>query len=833
MADRSQTKHSRCIAVCATNSKDSYSGGRYHSLMLAHALSFGGNNVFYITNALPIFWSDLTDFEDKTTLSLVITPDFKKDMPSRMDYVFIAPGADDSLFYTNTLDFARKNKAHICLLNFESGNWFNLFSPVKRAPSFWQPWKTVASASSLILSSAKEGVDYARQFYKDTPREALFSFCYPAINTACADHVGCFERERRILLFARFVNEEHKGVRMIPNLVSNDMKGFVLTILIGTGEISSDVKSRLEKKCSSCGVELDIRYKLSDTEKFKLYKKSKLLLFPSLFEGFGYPPIEARYCGCNVVAFDLPVLRETNGDDIFYAHYRDWSDFKEKIRQVIHSNKTPNRFRLDEIASLPNMGDKLNDILRNLDEKKPDHRRLSEGKPKLISKVYKLCVKHGEKYVLTLCKKIRDRVNTQGILAFYPPFHDARDLSSHFFRAAWYLPYSKTFLRKVYLYVKKDIQLSCPDYMTQPNSPPTHISLISFSFDYAIKLISSQVILLWSSNNCSPFWLRLFNSLGIQTVNVDTHDLESKEYGAYPGIIWRHLLPKIEKDKVINDSHQKLITAFEKERENDHSAAVVFGTGPSLTKAFDYDFSKCLTIACNSIIQNTDLMNHISPLFVTAGDAVSHYGVSKYAAKFREDLAYALETNPDLIYLGTATFGFILHLHYPHLKERILLVEQNEDGPNYDLVANYSAPKLDSTMNIHMLPLAATFHDTIFILGCDGKAAEEGNEDFWPHADGAQYRDLVITGHRCHPTFDQHRQVSTYPRHLKSVQQTVEIGEKEHKKCYVSLRESNIPAFKKRQLTEAWYKKNVQNLSSIHITDIQALIYSRQTIDPK
>ena len=826
MINRSPNKHSRHIAVCVTNSEDSYSGGRYHALMLADALALGGNKVFYITNTLPVFWEDLTIFECQKALSVIITPDFKSDMPSAIDYVFIVPGISDPSFYHNTIDFALKNKAHICLLNFESGNWFNLFSPVRRDPGFWNHWKTVASVSSLILSSAEEAIKYAREFYTETPPQTNFTFCYPAINTACADHIGDIERENRILLFARFYNAEHKGLEGIADLVSNDMAGHVLTILIGTGGIPPDLRIQLEKKCSSCGVKLDIRYKVSDTEKFKLYKQSKLLLFPSLFEGFGYPPIEARYCDCQVVAFDLPVLRETSGEDIFYARYGDWLDFKVKIKKAMLSEKEPTRYRLDEITSLSNMANTLNEVLKNLDSKTPNHSRLTRRRPKLISNFYRFWVKLSEKYVLIFCKKFRQNINTEGIITFYPPFHEASELSSHFFRATWYLPYCRGTIRKVYLYAKKNTCLRCSDYMAQPKRLPTHISLLSSSLSYSVKLISSKVILLWSSNHRSPFWLKLFKSLGITMVNVDTHDLESKEYGAYPGIIWRFLLPKCEKDKVINDSHQKLIAIFEREKKKGNSAAVVFGTGPSLEKALSYNFNKCLTIVCNAIIQNKGLMDHIRPTFVTAGDAVSHYGVSKYAAKFREDLVYALETNPDLYYLGTATFGFILHLHFPHLKERILLIEQNEAGPNYDLIANFSAPKLDSTMNIHMLPLAATFHDDIFILGCDGKTDKGDNEDFWPHANGAQYHDLINTGHLCHPTFDQHRQVSTYSRHLDSTRKTLEIGERSYGKRYISLRESNIPAFKERQLTDVWYRKNRLVSAHIRVTDIHPLISS-------
>lgn len=41
-----------------------------------------------------------------------------------------------------------------------------------------------------------------------------------------------------------------------------------------------------------------------------LYNRAAALLFPSRFEGFGWPPIEAQACGCPVVASDIPPVAE-------------------------------------------------------------------------------------------------------------------------------------------------------------------------------------------------------------------------------------------------------------------------------------------------------------------------------------------------------------------------------------------------------------------------------------------------------------------------------------------------------------------------------------------
>ena len=46
----------------------------------------------------------------------------------------------------------------------------------------------------------------------------------------------------------------------------------------------------------------------------RIYTLADVFVFPSLVEGFGFPPLEAMACGAPVVASNIPVLQETLGD---------------------------------------------------------------------------------------------------------------------------------------------------------------------------------------------------------------------------------------------------------------------------------------------------------------------------------------------------------------------------------------------------------------------------------------------------------------------------------------------------------------------------------------
>lgn len=58
---------------------------------------------------------------------------------------------------------------------------------------------------------------------------------------------------------------------------------------------------------------------VSDEYLPSIYSGASVFVFPSIYEGFGIPVIEAKYCGTKVVATDIPELREAGGEDTIYV----------------------------------------------------------------------------------------------------------------------------------------------------------------------------------------------------------------------------------------------------------------------------------------------------------------------------------------------------------------------------------------------------------------------------------------------------------------------------------------------------------------------------------
>ncbi|MDU8910190.1 glycosyltransferase family 1 protein [Aestuariicoccus sp. MJ-SS9] len=73
---------------------------------------------------------------------------------------------------------------------------------------------------------------------------------------------------------------------------------------------------------------------LPDEAIFALLRDSAGLLFPSLAEGYGLPPIEAAALGRPVVCNDLPIYREVLGDIPIYAEVSDGYLWRTKIIEL-------------------------------------------------------------------------------------------------------------------------------------------------------------------------------------------------------------------------------------------------------------------------------------------------------------------------------------------------------------------------------------------------------------------------------------------------------------------------------------------------------------------
>jgi glycosyltransferase involved in cell wall biosynthesis len=75
---------------------------------------------------------------------------------------------------------------------------------------------------------------------------------------------------------------------------------------------------------------------IENRDLYNYYNKASVLIFPSLYEGFGIPPLEAMICGCPVIASDLTAIPEICGDAVLYIKALDPADIAGKINLLLN-----------------------------------------------------------------------------------------------------------------------------------------------------------------------------------------------------------------------------------------------------------------------------------------------------------------------------------------------------------------------------------------------------------------------------------------------------------------------------------------------------------------
>jgi glycosyltransferase involved in cell wall biosynthesis len=83
---------------------------------------------------------------------------------------------------------------------------------------------------------------------------------------------------------------------------------------------------------------------LNDDELRALYSSCSAFIYPSIYEGFGLPPLEAMACGAPVIASHIPALEETTGGAAVLFEPNDVNSLASAIVDLLQSSELRSRF---------------------------------------------------------------------------------------------------------------------------------------------------------------------------------------------------------------------------------------------------------------------------------------------------------------------------------------------------------------------------------------------------------------------------------------------------------------------------------------------------------
>jgi hypothetical protein len=104
------------------------------------------------------------------------------------------------------------------------------------------------------------------------------------------------------------LNVVFEAFSMLPEKVKSK---YYLHVVISTKKEMLRFKGIIRKYDISGRVKLSIG--ISNRELCKLYNRAQALIYPSLYEGFGLPILEAMKCGCPVITSNFGAMKEISG----------------------------------------------------------------------------------------------------------------------------------------------------------------------------------------------------------------------------------------------------------------------------------------------------------------------------------------------------------------------------------------------------------------------------------------------------------------------------------------------------------------------------------------
>lgn len=172
---------------------------------------------------------------------------------------------------------------------------------------------------------------YAREFagkhldFGDKPVSIIYNGC------TIKDHLG-FEdpvnKPERPFLFSIGLVQPHKNFHVLPPL----LLGNNYELIIG-GLNHFEYAKKIMEEAKRWNVEGRVKLigPLSEESKAWYYRNCKAFVFPSVAEGFGFPPLEAMHYGKPVFLSDRMSLPEIGGDAAYYFEDFDPDSMQEEF----------------------------------------------------------------------------------------------------------------------------------------------------------------------------------------------------------------------------------------------------------------------------------------------------------------------------------------------------------------------------------------------------------------------------------------------------------------------------------------------------------------------
>lgn len=187
---------------------------------------------------------------------------------------------------------------------------------------------SIINNPSFICITGSEHSKYTLLNYFPTVSPDSIKVFYDPLNLEDAvDNINSNEKYYLLVSGNRWLKNTYRGIIALDQLISSKRLNSKV-IVTGTVPNMNYLKDIKNKEA------FIFKDYVSSSELASLYKNAYCLIFLSLSEGFGYPPLEAISRGTPVICSPLTALYEVYKDSVLYCNPYSIDDIKVKILEM-------------------------------------------------------------------------------------------------------------------------------------------------------------------------------------------------------------------------------------------------------------------------------------------------------------------------------------------------------------------------------------------------------------------------------------------------------------------------------------------------------------------
>jgi len=213
-------------------------------------------------------------------------------------------------------------------------------SPLHKFYAYFQIKHAIKAAGVVITPSGFSERELIRRFPEASDKTVVIAYGIEEFFTQRSEK-AMQENEGQPLLPENYLfyagnHKPHKNLSQLLEICREMFKKYPNLFLVLTGSRGSE-RGAVYRKAKQLGIEEKVKFtgNLDNDALAACYSRALVFVFPSLYEGFGFPPLEAMACRTPVIAFDVATMPEVVGNGGILVPREDGAAFFRALDRLI------------------------------------------------------------------------------------------------------------------------------------------------------------------------------------------------------------------------------------------------------------------------------------------------------------------------------------------------------------------------------------------------------------------------------------------------------------------------------------------------------------------